>query len=91
MKNSQKLFLSFVLFALASACQQSKDKPEQTGARHEMDSTEHEHMAKVQYTCTMHPEIVKDEPGKCPKCGMDLVKKEMGEHEAGMDSMSHEH
>ncbi len=27
------------------------------------------------YTCPMHPEVVSDHPGKCPKCGMDLVKK----------------
>ena len=26
-----------------------------------------------QWTCPMHPEIVKDEPGSCPICGMDLV------------------
>ena len=26
-----------------------------------------------QYTCPMHPEIVRDEPGSCPICGMDLV------------------
>ena len=32
--------------------------------------------AKVQYTCTMHPEVLSDKPGKCPKCGMTLVKKE---------------
>jgi hypothetical protein len=31
--------------------------------------------AKVQYTCTMHPEVLSDKPGKCPKCGMMLVKK----------------
>ena len=31
--------------------------------------------AKVQYTCTMHPEVLSDKPGKCPKCGMTLVKK----------------
>ena len=31
--------------------------------------------AKVMYTCTMHPEVVTDKPGKCPKCGMTLVKK----------------
>jgi len=24
------------------------------------------------YTCPMHPEIVRDEPGTCPKCGMAL-------------------
>ncbi len=27
----------------------------------------------VQYTCPMHPEIVRDAPGSCPKCGMSLV------------------
>jgi hypothetical protein len=31
--------------------------------------------AKVQYTCTMHPEVISDKPGKCPKCGMKLVEK----------------
>ena len=25
------------------------------------------------YACLMHPEIVRDEPGQCPICGMDLV------------------
>jgi len=25
------------------------------------------------YTCPMHPEVVMDHPGKCPKCGMALV------------------
>ena len=27
----------------------------------------------TQYTCPMHPEIIKDRPGSCPICGMDLV------------------
>ena len=27
------------------------------------------------YTCPMHPGVTSDEPGKCPKCGMDLVLK----------------
>ena len=26
-----------------------------------------------QWTCPMHPEIIRDEPGSCPICGMDLV------------------
>ncbi len=30
---------------------------------------------KVIYTCVMHPEVQKDKPGSCPKCGMQLVKK----------------
>jgi len=25
------------------------------------------------YTCPMHPEVITDKPGKCPKCGMTLV------------------
>jgi Cu+-exporting ATPase len=29
--------------------------------------------AGTQYTCPMHPEIVQDGPGSCPKCGMALV------------------
>jgi Cu+-exporting ATPase len=27
---------------------------------------------KTEYTCPMHPEILQDEPGSCPKCGMAL-------------------
>ncbi|HRG38876.1 MAG TPA: heavy metal-binding domain-containing protein, partial [Bacteroidia bacterium] len=25
------------------------------------------------YTCPMHPEIIQDKPGDCPKCGMKLI------------------
>ncbi|MGB5610929.1 heavy metal translocating P-type ATPase, partial [Eudoraea sp.] len=32
--------------------------------------------ASNQYTCPMHPEIVRDEPGSCPICGMDLVLRQ---------------
>jgi Cu2+-exporting ATPase len=28
------------------------------------------------YTCPMHPEIIQDKPGNCPKCGMTLVPVE---------------
>ncbi|MFT4669786.1 MAG: Cu(I)/Ag(I) efflux system membrane fusion protein [Ulvibacter sp.] len=31
--------------------------------------------ATAVYTCSMHPEIIRDEPGNCPICGMNLVKK----------------
>jgi CopA family copper-resistance protein len=30
---------------------------------------------KVIWTCPMHPQIQRDKAGKCPLCGMDLVKK----------------
>ena len=29
--------------------------------------------SSTRYTCPMHPEIVRDAPGSCPKCGMTLV------------------
>jgi membrane fusion protein, copper/silver efflux system len=32
--------------------------------------------AKLLYTCPMHPEVISDHPGKCPKCEMDLVPVE---------------
>ena len=31
----------------------------------------------VYYTCPMHPEVKSNQPGKCPKCGMQLVKKQV--------------
>ncbi|HWC60228.1 MAG TPA: heavy metal-binding domain-containing protein [Verrucomicrobiae bacterium] len=40
---------------------------------HSMDNMNMEHA--MQYTCPMHPEVVQNSPGKCPKCGMDLVEK----------------
>jgi hypothetical protein len=31
--------------------------------------------AATKYTCPMHPEVVQDKAGSCPKCGMKLVEK----------------
>lgn len=60
------LLLATVL--LFSACKdQKKDKP-----------AAHEHKESEVYTCPMHPEIVRNAPGSCPLCGMDLVRKETG-------------
>lgn len=47
-----------------------------------MEQGNHEH-DKVEYTCPMHPEIIKDKPGTCPICGMDLVKKETDSKKVG--------
>jgi hypothetical protein len=32
--------------------------------------------ARVVYTCPMHPEVQQSGSGKCPKCGMTLVRKQ---------------
>lgn len=34
--------------------------------------------AKKLYTCSMHPQIIKDAPGDCPICGMHLIEKTNG-------------
>lgn len=34
-------------------------------------------VVKTVYTCPMHPEVISDKPGKCPKCGMELVAKKV--------------
>lgn len=49
-----------------SACckTESKSEPSSSNAKHAM-----------QYYCPMHPEVVQNTPGKCPKCGMDLSEK----------------
>ena len=48
--------------------------------------------AKQTYTCPMHPDVVQDHPGNCPKCGMSLIpapsasseaQPGCGEHDAG--------
>ncbi len=30
---------------------------------------------KQLYTCSMHPSVIRDRPGLCPLCGMELIKK----------------
>jgi heavy metal translocating P-type ATPase len=46
-----------------------------------------------QYTCPMHPEVIKDAPGKCPKCGMNLVllKSKDGERPHVKHEHTHSH
>ncbi|RAJ11808.1 heavy metal translocating P-type ATPase [Olleya aquimaris] len=44
-----------------------------------MDLVEEQNLSTTsaeQWTCPMHPEIIKDEAGSCPICGMDLVPME---------------
>jgi Cu(I)/Ag(I) efflux system membrane fusion protein len=61
--------ISLVLALIAASLAACKDK-------------EHAHSTpmaapapKELWTCSMHPEIIRDKPGTCPICGMDLVRK----------------
>ncbi len=37
--------------------------------------------AATEYVCPMHPDVRSDQPGKCPKCGMNLVLTKASEHD----------
>jgi Cu(I)/Ag(I) efflux system membrane fusion protein len=48
--------------------------PEPPGAAADAAADEHALAhADPAYRCPMHPDVVRDEPGQCPVCGMDLV------------------
>lgn len=47
-------------------------------------------MEKTIYTCPMHPEVQKEAPGSCPKCGMNLVPKK-GQTDKTEDPATHAH
>ena len=47
----------------------------QTGSSHEASAKPE---AQEIYTCGMHPDVIRIEPGPCPICGMKLVPKKSG-------------
>lgn len=55
------LYLFVVLAVIVTGCNSSDKGKNTIGA------------GKQQYRCPMHHEIVRDKPGNCPICGMDLV------------------
>ena len=61
--------------ALADEMKKTSGEMEKTSKELEK-KTEQTKPQAFYYTCVMHPEIHQDQPGKCPKCGMTLVKKE---------------
>lgn len=41
--------------------------------------------AGIMYTCPMHPDVTQSGPGRCPKCGMELVPRAPGGEHQHMD------
>jgi len=76
-KKTILLIAPILLVSLLLSCNGGSDKVQ----------SEHQHTQQEQsiYTCPMHPEIIRDKPGKCPICGMDLVKK--GGDEANVSAL----
>ena len=59
------VLLALVAIAGAVAWRQAKDAERTTDAS----------AAQTLYTCSMHPQIIRNKPGDCPICGMALVPK----------------
>ena len=61
------LFIAVLTIAIVTilvSCNENKKKETETAKVKEL------------WTCSMHPEVIRDGPGTCPICGMDLIKKE---------------
>jgi membrane fusion protein, copper/silver efflux system len=70
------------LAAVLLSCSQEKQQSEHTAHDHAKEAA-----AAVQYTCPMHPNVIQNGPGKCPVCGMDLVKKTNATSSAGTNDL----
>ncbi|MDQ3071678.1 MAG: hypothetical protein M3Q97_00240 [Bacteroidota bacterium] len=64
----------FIICAFALLSCNGGGEKENTGS-HAHDEGVHSQT----YACPMHPEVTSDKPGKCSKCGMELVLREEGE------------
>lgn len=75
----KKLLILFLLLFF-TGCQQKPSEMLETAS----DDTAVEHALKhasPNYVCPMHPQITRGEPGNCPICGMDLVKRDLPEEQ----------
>ncbi|HWK05108.1 MAG TPA: heavy metal-binding domain-containing protein [Puia sp.] len=90
-KNILILACLAVLGITFSACSNNTGSKTDTAGKADsstsMKDTSMMKQVAVVYTCKMHPEVISDKPGKCPKCGMDLVKKEDIMKDSTMKSM----
>jgi Cu(I)/Ag(I) efflux system membrane fusion protein len=73
------LFRAALLLGLTLAGCGGEPQPSESLAE-ALDDSALEHGRKhadPKYVCPMHPQIVREQPGSCPICGMDLVAKQI--------------
>lgn len=84
------VLITSVPMSLAAAPQDHSEHSHQSSH----SSEQNPFVAQTEYVCPMHSQIVKNEPGTCPICGMDLVERKKpteepkpasghGEHDEG--------
>ena len=77
-----KLFLAIMVPAAFFSCKEKKVTDHSLHQTMNMDSSMKDMQHHTDdstpaafYSCSMHPQVIRDSPGKCPICGMELVKK----------------
>ncbi len=71
---------ALLLSSLLGACVDTLAPTPSESFEKALDDSLQEHARKhldPNYVCPMHPQIQRDEPGKCPICGMELVLKQL--------------
>ncbi len=58
-----------IVVLAAAGCERREDGSATSAQEHAVLHTQPD------YVCPMHPDVTSDEPGDCPICGMDLVKR----------------
>ena len=72
-------FVVLLALVLGGCAKESEAPAVSEPAAAAADDSAAEHAAKHAdrlYRCPMHPDVVRNEPGQCPICGMDLVEVE---------------
>jgi uncharacterized paraquat-inducible protein A len=82
------LFLGLGILFFSSCNPQKKTQEAATESQMNQEKAGENQSHALSYTCSMHPEVKSDKPGKCPKCGMELAQATTDQLPAS-DSSSH--
>jgi hypothetical protein len=85
------LFCAVILAACNSSSSSSTAKDTATVTSTNATDASKSMIASVKYTCKMHPEVISDTLGHCPKCGMKLVAMTDTTMKMSKDSMIKQH
>ena len=73
--NQNKMRKAIVVLIASALATTTTTLAQHSGRQHDYEQKQ-DYGKKQKYTCPMHPEVITDQPGNCPKCGMKLVPME---------------
>ena len=83
-RNISMVMLIALLTTGFVACNSSDRKNKNSTTQTDTSGMRQVMVTDEMYTCTMHNEVMSDNPGKCPKCEMTLVKQKMTDEQMKM-------